>query len=67
MICPISCFNCGKPISHLWDSYVEKIKSNREQGLDKPEKIALDELNITRTCCRTVLLCHKELALIITN
>tara|TARA_B100001250_G_C19517204_1_gene664324 strand:- start:103 stop:351 length:249 start_codon:yes stop_codon:yes gene_type:complete len=36
MLIPIRCFTCGKPIAHLWESYLEKIQlkysTNVEDG-----------------------------------
>ena len=55
MIIPIRCFSCGKPVSHLWDEYKERV--------DKGEnaKQVLDSLGLERYCCRTMLLGHVDL------
>ncbi|MBI5060929.1 MAG: DNA-directed RNA polymerase subunit N [Candidatus Aenigmarchaeota archaeon] len=55
MIIPIRCISCGKPISGLWEKYKERI----EKG-EKPGKV-LDDLGITRYCCRAMFLGNKEL------
>jgi DNA-directed RNA polymerase subunit N len=52
---PVRCFTCGKPISAAWDEF----RARREKGED-PKKI-LDDLNISRYCCRRMLLTHKEI------
>ncbi len=51
---PIRCFTCGKVISEVWDVYKERIKH------EDPRKV-LDDLGITRYCCRRMLLTHEEL------
>ncbi|MDD3135258.1 MAG: DNA-directed RNA polymerase subunit N [Methanoregula sp.] len=52
---PVRCFTCGKPISTAWEEY----KARRGKGED-PKQI-LDDLGITRYCCRRMLLTHKEI------
>jgi len=52
---PVRCFTCGKLISTAW----EEFKLRREKGED-PKKI-LDDLTISRYCCRRMLLTHKEI------
>lgn len=54
MIIPVRCFSCGKPIGHLWQDYQEKAKKG--QG-----KQALDQLGVSRYCCRSQLLGHVDL------
>jgi DNA-directed RNA polymerase subunit N len=54
-VIPVRCFTCGKPISTAW----EEFKLGREKGED-PKKI-LDDLTISRYCCRRMLLTHKEI------
>lgn len=71
MIVPVRCFNCGKVLAHLWEPYLEKIQSaTTEDTLEKekkyivigdnetqtPEAKALDELGITKYCCRAAML-----------
>ncbi len=46
---PVRCYSCGKPISHLWEDYQEKIKT-------ESPKQALDELGVKRYCCRAIFL-----------
>lgn len=50
MIIPIRCFSCGKPLAHLWEEY----KKRTEEGENK--KAVLDELGLTRFCCRSCFL-----------
>jgi DNA-directed RNA polymerase I, II, and III subunit RPABC5 len=54
MIIPVRCFTCGKVIGNKWESYLE-LKDKYD------EKTALDKLNLTRYCCRRMLLTHVDL------
>jgi len=54
MYFPIRCFTCGKPIAQLWDDYSERLKAG-----EKPAEI-LNELEVTRYCCRRMFLSHVE-------
>jgi DNA-directed RNA polymerases I, II, and III subunit RPABC5 len=54
MIIPIRCFSCGKVIGNLWESYTEKIKTVT------PDE-ALNQLKLTRACCRRMLLTHVDM------
>lgn len=53
MLIPVRCF-CNKPIGHLWNTYKEKVKT------EKPGTV-LDELNIKRYCCRRMFLGHIDI------
>jgi len=55
MIIPIRCWSCGKPIAHLWEKYQERTKAGEEA------KKVLDELGLSRYCCRAMLLGHVDL------
>ena len=52
---PIRCFTCGKVISSAW----EEFKQRKSAGED-PKQI-LDDLGLSRYCCRRMLLGHKEI------
>jgi len=54
MIIPIRCMSCGKPIAHLYEEYLEKIKT-------EDKKKVLDELKVERYCCRSMFLGHVDL------
>ncbi|MBW3010699.1 DNA-directed RNA polymerase subunit N [Candidatus Woesearchaeota archaeon] len=56
MIIPIRCFSCGKPIAHLWEKYKERVHKKGEN----PKKV-LDDLGLTRYCCRSMFLGQKDL------
>ena len=55
MIIPVRCFSCGKLISDVFEEYVKRIQSKQE----KPDKV-LDDLGITRYCCRRTIFSHVE-------
>ena len=42
MIIPVRCFNCVKPVGHLWEEYQERLKKKEE-----PKKV-LDSLKLER-------------------
>ena len=83
MIIPIRCFNCNKPISHLWEQYLEMIQSESDKkSLEKNQKFltiekdvdyktteadALDKLGIKRYCCRSTMLSTIDLTEVITK
>lgn len=56
MIIPIRCQSCGKPIAHLWEEYDERVNKKKENA----QKV-MDELGLTRYCCRAAMLGHVEL------
>lgn len=51
---PIRCFSCGAVIGHLYQKYLELLKTG------KSAKDALDELGIERYCCRRMFITHKS-------
>ena len=55
MIIPQRCWSCGKPISHLWELYLEKLAKGEDR------KKVLDELGLERYCCRAIFLGHVDL------
>jgi DNA-directed RNA polymerase subunit N len=55
MIIPIRCMSCGKPIAHLWEEYDKRVKAGEDAG-----KI-LDELGLSRYCCRASFLGHADM------
>jgi len=54
MIIPIRCFTCGKVIADKWEQFLEASR-------DRSESDALDELGLTRYCCRRMILTHVDL------
>ncbi|MFH1722083.1 MAG: DNA-directed RNA polymerase subunit N [Candidatus Altiarchaeota archaeon] len=55
MIIPIRCFSCGKPISHDWEEYDQRVKSGEKI------KDVLDSLGHSRYCCRRMFIGHSEI------
>ncbi len=56
MMIPIRCHSCGKPIAHLWEEYNERVNKKKEDA----QKV-MDELGLTRYCCRASVLGHVDL------
>ena len=75
MIIPIRCMNCGFVLADKWRWYQKRVADIRSQkGLpdapmildgtqlpDTPEKQEMNELGISRQCCRKHLLTHRDL------
>ena len=55
MIIPVRCFSCGKVVGHLYAEF----KKRTENGED-PKKV-LDDLGLTRYCCRSLFIGHVDL------
>lgn len=55
MIIPIRCFSCGKPVAQHWEEYVERTANGENR------KKVLDELGLTRYCCRALFMGHVDL------
>jgi len=55
MIIPMRCMTCGKPISHLWEEFKERVEKGEEK------KKVMDDLGLERYCCRAMFLGHVEL------
>lgn len=76
MIVPIRCFTCSKIIADKYDYYIEemnKLEKNNQIN-DNPDyqyfsnihtKEILDNLGLTRYCCRRMLLSASDLMNII--
>jgi len=47
--------SCGKPISHLYEQYVERVKKGEDR------KKVMDSLGLERYCCRALFLGHLDL------
>lgn len=54
-ILPVRCYSCGKVTGNKWEPY-QKLLS---EGVSI--KDALDQLGLTRMCCRRTLMCHVDL------
>lgn len=74
MLIPIRCFTCGKVLANKWDEYQKRAQKLDEQAkneeLDEQSfpnlqpgfkgKI-LDELGLTKLCCRRHMLSHVDI------
>jgi len=76
MIIPIKCFTCGNVIADKYRYYVEQVikkKLAKKMDIDKvlyltkefsektPEGEVLDELGLTKMCCRRHMLTHVDI------
>lgn len=75
MIIPVRCFTCGKILANKYETYKKMVSETKKSGEETiidvnnvkktPEGKALDNLGLTRYCCRNVVLSHVELIEII--
>ena len=76
MIIPIKCFTCGKDLADKYIYYKTEVKKAKiNKGLDvnsviyltlsnnskTPEGKILDDLNLTKACCRRHMLTHVDI------
>ena len=72
MIVPIRCFTCGKIIADKYDYYMEEKKKLEKTGIEEDNddfkyfskihtKEILNNLGLTRYCCRRMLLATSDL------
>ena len=77
MIIPVRCFSCGNfSISTRWLMYLQKVKEYRKaEGKSESAEMeyltptttktaegkALDDIGITKMCCRRMMLTHVDL------
>jgi len=72
MIVPIRCFTCGKIIADKYDYYMEEKKKLEKTGVEEENddfkyfskihtKEILNNLGLTRYCCRRMLLATSDL------
>ena len=55
MIIPVRCFSCGKVIGDKWEPFSRRVARGELPGE------VLDDLDLTRYCCRRMLLSHVEI------
>ena len=55
MMIPMRCYSCGKPIAQLWEDFVKRVEKGEEK------KKVLDDLGVSRYCCRAQMLGHVDL------
>ena len=76
MIIPIKCFTCGNVLADKYRFYTEEVRKRKlakSMDVDKvlyltkefhdktPEGEVLDELNMTKMCCRRHILTHVDI------
>ena len=76
MIIPVKCFTCGKVLGNKYEYYLEKVREKKltqnmttdrvvyltKDFVDKtPEGEVLDELKLTKMCCRRHMLTHVDI------
>ena len=66
MIIPIRCVSCNNVLAGKWLTYIEKIKDTKLSYLTQTTTKSLhgkvlDELGITKQCCRRHMLTHVDL------
>ena len=49
------CMSCGKPVAQFWEEYKERTEKGEES------KKVMDQLGLTRFCCRALFLGHIDL------
>lgn len=55
MMIPVRCFTCGKLVGDKWEEWVKRLQDGED-----PDKI-LDDLGLTRVCCRRMMVSHIDL------
>ena len=76
MIIPVKCFTCGMVIADKYRFYLEEVRKKKlEKGMDidrvmyltnefsekTPEGEVLDELGLSKMCCRRHMLTHVDI------
>ena len=56
MLIPIRCFTCGKVIANKEETYLYYVEQ-----LKMTEKDALDKMNLSRYCCRRMIISNVNL------
>ena len=55
MIIPVRCFTCGKVVADKWEPFARRVSGGEPAG------DVLDDLGVTKYCCRRMILSHVEL------
>ncbi|MCL4448015.1 MAG: DNA-directed RNA polymerase subunit N [Thermoplasmatales archaeon] len=65
MIIPVRCFSCGRVIGSDYVRFTNKVeeirKSKNREATSEEIAGILDDLNVTRYCCRRMILSNAEL------
>lgn len=62
MLIPVRCFSCRKVIGNKWEPYQDLVNEYIEAGNTEMDSRnnALNDLEVTRYCCRRMLLSHVD-------
>jgi DNA-directed RNA polymerase subunit N (RpoN/RPB10) len=60
---PIECFGCQAEIGHLYDRFIALANSKPAGGELAQVALALNDLGITRDCCRRMFICNPDPAI----
>ncbi len=55
MIIPVRCFTCGKVLGGVYQTYMKRVQ------LGEDPKQVLDDLGLSRYCCRRMIVAHADL------
>ena len=55
MMVPVRCFTCGKVVGEHWEAFEARVADGEEPSA------VLDDLGLTRHCCRRMLVSHSDL------
>ncbi|HKZ90385.1 MAG TPA: DNA-directed RNA polymerase subunit N [Thermoplasmata archaeon] len=55
MIIPVRCFTCGKVVASSLETFVNRTRAG------EPPSAVLDDVGLTRYCCRRMILANVEL------
>ena len=73
---PIKCFTCGNVLANKYESYKERIREYKIKNNESTDRIVyltranstksiegrtLDELQLKKMCCRTIMLTHVDI------
>jgi len=76
MIIPVKCYTCGEILGDKWQYYLREVRKRKfdknkdpdtvvyltKEFADKTaEGIVMDELKLTRICCRRHMLTHVDI------
>lgn len=75
---PVKCFTCGNVLANKYFAYKEEVRKRKISKGESPDKIVyltyshteksiegqvLDELKLTKMCCRGIMLTHVDINL----
>jgi DNA-directed RNA polymerase subunit N (RpoN/RPB10) len=73
---PVKCFTCGNVLADKYEAYKEKVREEKIKNKESTERIVylthanttksiegrtLDELQLKKMCCRTIMLTHVDI------